>query len=101
MLRRVGSSIATASGKGLSLSDEAALRAAGLRESHGHEEQSHARPRSVKTSVASNNWHPCVVLALAFCLHAGFSGAQTPRFDWRDITAIAWADASIVPLDIR
>ena len=42
-----------------------------------------------------------VFLALAFSLHAGFSVAQTSRFDWDDISAIAWADASIVPPDIR
>jgi hypothetical protein len=39
-----------------------------------------------------------VVLTLACCLHAGFSAAQT-RFDWSDITAIAWADASIIPAE--
>jgi hypothetical protein len=42
-----------------------------------------------------------VVLTLLFCLYTNFSLAQTPGFDWSDITAIAWADASIVPPDTR
>jgi TPR repeat protein len=61
--------------------------------------QGQARPKSVKTSVAFARLRP-VVLALACCLHAGFSVAQ-PRFDWSDITAFAWADASIVPPETR
>ena len=51
--------------------------------------------------TATHRPGPPLLLALAFALHAGFSVAQTSRFDWGDISAVAWADASIVPPDIR
>ena len=42
-----------------------------------------------------------IVLALALCLHSSPSVAQPARFDWSEINAIAWADASIVPPDVH
>lgn len=42
-----------------------------------------------------------VVIALALCLHSRLSVAQQARFDWNEISAIAWAEASIVPPDVH
>lgn len=42
-----------------------------------------------------------VVLVLALCLYTSFAVAQTSRFDWNEISTIAWAVASIVPAGVR
>ena len=38
---------------------------------------------------------------LVLCLHASFSVAQTPRFDWGELMTLVWESASIVPGDVH
>jgi hypothetical protein len=42
-----------------------------------------------------------VAMTMILGLHTSVSVAQTSHFDWSEISAIAWADASIVPPDVR